>query len=440
MSDYEERLNRLRARCLENADAIVIYGDREHKGNIMYFLGFDPRFEEALLIVDAEGPPRLIVGNEGMGASYKARPEIERLLCQSFSLMGQDRTTAPNLATVLGKAGLHRGQRVGVVGCKYLSEQEGIPGRLNTAVPSFIIEAIQSALGDSGLVTDVTEDVMDPFDGLRLRTSLAQVAEFEYAASLAAEYVRSIWEGAEVGMSELEASSLMGITGYPLSTDITVIAGREDLVPMRSPTSRKIHRGDALVVGVALWGGASVRAGVVVEDVGELDPELDGYLDFVGWYFRAIRRWHETVRVGVTGSEVYQAVMDELDGGPLSLMVNPGHAIDWEGWVHSPFSSEGNRPLGSGLMFQCDMIPVGDVPFMSWTCNVEDAVCVADEQFRAELYSTYPDVGLRIDARREFLESALEIHPSPDLLPLSNIPAYFAPLVLSRERVLSFAA
>lgn len=96
VSDYEERLNRLRARCLENADAIVIYRDREHKGNIMYFLGFDPRFEEALLIVDAEGPPRLIVGNEGMGASYKARPEIERLLCQSFSLMGQDRTSEGN--------------------------------------------------------------------------------------------------------------------------------------------------------------------------------------------------------------------------------------------------------------------------------------------------------------------------------------------------------
>ena len=58
VSDYEERLSRLRARCLENADAVVIYGDREHKGNMMFFLGFDPRFEKALLIVDAEGAPR----------------------------------------------------------------------------------------------------------------------------------------------------------------------------------------------------------------------------------------------------------------------------------------------------------------------------------------------------------------------------------------------
>ncbi len=30
---------------------LVVYGDREHFGNIMYLTNFDPRFEEALLII-----------------------------------------------------------------------------------------------------------------------------------------------------------------------------------------------------------------------------------------------------------------------------------------------------------------------------------------------------------------------------------------------------
>ena len=32
-------------------DHIVVWGDREHSANIAYLTGFDPRFEEAVLIV-----------------------------------------------------------------------------------------------------------------------------------------------------------------------------------------------------------------------------------------------------------------------------------------------------------------------------------------------------------------------------------------------------
>ena len=52
--------------------ALIVYGDREHAANLTYLTGFDPRFEEALLILvktpDSETrKPILVVGNEGWG-------------------------------------------------------------------------------------------------------------------------------------------------------------------------------------------------------------------------------------------------------------------------------------------------------------------------------------------------------------------------------------
>src|SRR5664279_4264925 len=69
---YRARLKRLveRARA-EGDDVFVVYGDREHFPNLTYLTGYDPRFEESLLIIDlrryGEQKPLLLVGNEGMG-------------------------------------------------------------------------------------------------------------------------------------------------------------------------------------------------------------------------------------------------------------------------------------------------------------------------------------------------------------------------------------
>ena len=52
------RLARLRQRMDERGfDRLVVYADREHSANMSYLTGFDPRFEEALLIVGPDGEP-----------------------------------------------------------------------------------------------------------------------------------------------------------------------------------------------------------------------------------------------------------------------------------------------------------------------------------------------------------------------------------------------
>jgi len=46
---------------------LVVYGDREHFANLAWLTGFDPRFEEALLIISRRRNPLLVVGNECKG-------------------------------------------------------------------------------------------------------------------------------------------------------------------------------------------------------------------------------------------------------------------------------------------------------------------------------------------------------------------------------------
>ena len=40
-----------RAAARSSLDAFVVYGDREHAANVAYLSGYDPRFEETLLIL-----------------------------------------------------------------------------------------------------------------------------------------------------------------------------------------------------------------------------------------------------------------------------------------------------------------------------------------------------------------------------------------------------
>ncbi|MDD4220355.1 MAG: aminopeptidase P family N-terminal domain-containing protein, partial [Sphaerochaetaceae bacterium] len=50
----------------EGLTHLLIYADREHFANLHYFTGFDPRFEEALLILAPDKKPLLLLGNEGV--------------------------------------------------------------------------------------------------------------------------------------------------------------------------------------------------------------------------------------------------------------------------------------------------------------------------------------------------------------------------------------
>src|SRR5439155_1672131 len=117
--EYERRIAALRARV--EADAIVVYGDREHFANLAFLCGLDPRFEEALLVL-GDGKPTLILGTEDIALASLVPVEVEVLHCPSLGLMGQDRAQGLRLGEALERAGA-RG-RVAIVGWKYFEPDE----------------------------------------------------------------------------------------------------------------------------------------------------------------------------------------------------------------------------------------------------------------------------------------------------------------------------
>src|SRR5215210_4202704 len=72
-----------------DADWVAVYGDREHFANITFLCGFDPRFEEALLLLSRD-TRILIVGLEGLAYSCLLTVDLDVRLCPTFGLMGQD--------------------------------------------------------------------------------------------------------------------------------------------------------------------------------------------------------------------------------------------------------------------------------------------------------------------------------------------------------------
>ncbi len=98
-----------RATAEAGLDALIVYADREHFANLCYLTGYDPRFEESLLLLVPGRAPTLLVGNEGAAYAKVVPPAVEVLLYQTLSLVGQDRSASPPLANILRGAGIGRG-------------------------------------------------------------------------------------------------------------------------------------------------------------------------------------------------------------------------------------------------------------------------------------------------------------------------------------------
>ena len=63
-----------------DVDQVVVYADREHAASLVYLCNFDPRFEEALLVL-AGGRRTLIVGKEGVGYAPVVPIEVDVVCC-----------------------------------------------------------------------------------------------------------------------------------------------------------------------------------------------------------------------------------------------------------------------------------------------------------------------------------------------------------------------
>jgi len=436
---YMARLDLLRERAREQGfKYYIVYGDREHFANITYLTGFDPRFEESLLIVDSsrEEDPVILVGNEGWGylGISPIRDGLRGVLFQSFSLMGQERSEARPLVEILREEGLSDGTRVGVAGWKYFTPREFPDHETVLEVPSYIADALRALCGHEN-VRNGGSILMDSSRGLRAVNDVDQLAWFEYAASHTSQAVRDVIFGLRPGMTEFDAVRLMGLNGLPLSAHLMLSSGPRAFMGLPSPSSRVIERGDPFTTAYGAWGALNSRAGFVVEDEGELPSEIRDYVDkLVAPYFEAVTGWYERVGVGASGGELYRVIHDRIGDPFFGVSLNPGHLIHLDEWVNSPVYEGSEERLVSGMALQVDVIPATGTSY--FTTNIEDGIALADEGLREEFSSRYPEAWGRIEARRDFMEEHLGISLREDVLPFSNIPGYLPPFLLSPHRAM----
>jgi hypothetical protein len=430
---YAKRLERLRARAEQQGyDRLVIYADREHSANLVFLTGFDPRFEEAILVLGPDAEPAILVGNECWGMAGAAPLPMRRHMFQDLSLPSQPRNRSRRLGEILADEGIGPGSRVGVVGWKTYSEPS------MSDAPSYLVDEVRRLVGDSGAVENATDVLIGAADGLRVINDLEQLAVLEHAACRTSSGVRSLLEGLRPGMTEREAVALLGWDGTPLSCHLMLTAGERARLGLLSPGDRVIERGDRFTVAFGIWGALNCRAGFVVEDPSELPEGIRDYVErLVGPYFEAVAEWYGALRVGQVGGALNDIVARHLGDPFFGIFLNPGHQIHLDEWVNSPITPGSSIELRSGMAFQVDIIPATGSDY--FTTNIEDGVALADEALRDAFAARYPEAWSRIQARRRFMDDALGITLHPDVLPFANIPAYLPPFLLRPDRVMTLA-
>jgi hypothetical protein len=428
---YVARLERTRERlAARGLDLLLVYADREHSANLSWLTGFDPRFEEAVLIVGPDGDPAVLVGNECFGTAGAAPLPMRRHLVQDLSLTDQPRDRSRPLADILADEGIVRGARVGVAGWKTYARRDWLEA------PAFLVDTLRELVGADGSVENASDLFIDAATGLRTSNEVEQLIAFEYASCHTSEGVKRLLRGLRPGLTEQQGVALLGWNGMPLSCHLMLTAGPRAALGLLSPGDRVIERGDPFTTAYGVWGSLTCRAGFVVADAAELSEGIRDYVErLVAPYFEAVAEWYGALHVGQTGGTL-QEIVDRRLGDPFfGIFLNPGHLLHLDEWVASPVSAASTTALRSGTAMQCDIIPATGTPY--FTTNIEDGIALADEGLRQELAARDPALWSRVEARRAFMREALGIEIHEEVLPLSNIPAWLPPFLLDTSRVMT---
>ena len=433
---YRERFARFVSRCRAmGLHAVMVYGDREHSANISYLTGFDPRFEEALLIVPPTGDPAILTGPENQGFAKAAPIDANVVLYPPFGLLGQDRSKTPPLEDLLKACGISAGSAVGVIGWKYFGRQEAPAPETWFEIPSYLVDAIRQVTGTSGRVVNAATVLMHPSDGMRAVNEIEQLAAFEFAACHTSSAVRRVVRGVRVGMREFDAARLLAPLGLPLSCHTMLSSGPRAALGFGSPGSRVIQHGDPITVAYGVAGALNCRAGWMISQESELPAEAGNYIErLAAPYYATVAEWYEGLGIGVPGGVLFERVANRLGDPFFGVFLNPGHLIHLDEWMNTPIYRGSIEPLASGQAIQVDVIPATGTPY--FTSNVEDGVALLDEPSRSALAERFPDMWSRIQHRRDFMASALGIRLRPEVLPFSNMPAYLTPFFLSPEHAM----
>ena len=417
---------------------LIIYGDREHFANLAYLTGFDPRFEEALLIIGHQDHPLLVVGNECEGyltvsPLYVAgKLRYERF--QPFSLLNQPRDNSRLIRDIFADEDIGEGCAVGCVGWKYFADSEHPDGAHAIDLPAYLVDTLRDLAGWEDVV-NATGILMNPDDGHRAFCSPAEIAYFEYTNILASEGMKRMLFGIREGMTDHELAVLAEFNGEPLGCHMTLVTGDNRDRGLSGPIGATVRRGDPLSTNICYWGSNSCRAGWIASSPRDLPPDARDYVEnFAGVYFEVMAEWYSLLRIGTRGDVLTRLVGEKLPFDKFGIFLNAGHLIHLDEWVSSPIYPGSDVPIHSGMAVQVDVIPASPVYFST---RMEDGVVIADSHLRRQLREQFPECHARCQARREFMINVLGIEVPEEVLPLANIPAIVPPFFLKPNTVLA---
>ena len=161
---------------------LLIYADREHGANFSYLTGFEPRFEEALLVIHRSGENFLILGNENIKMESNRLISVKAIYCLGFSLPYHPQEEGKTLERCLEQAGIHDGMHIGCVGWKLFIGSKDKECLFD--ILSFIIEAL-CVIDKRGRITNETSIFIDSQKGLRIHVNAEEIVYHEFAAGFA---------------------------------------------------------------------------------------------------------------------------------------------------------------------------------------------------------------------------------------------------------------
>lgn len=427
----QEHRSKIQKAMKENGyDVLVVYADREHGGNYGYLIGFEPRFEESVLVLHSDEKAYLMLGNESLKMAEHARIPVKAVHVPHFSLPCQPMDTENTFLELLRKTGLRKGQKVGVVGWK-LFTGKWEDNRHLFDVPYFIVEGIKNICGDSDMVVNATDLFIHPMYGARIRVNANEIAHYEYASSLASDCIYRVMENIDAGKTELDLADLMSTCGQPLSVQTICATGERFVNAVVEPRDKKVAIGDRVTFTMGLRGGLSHRCGYAVSNKEQMSNEERDYMDNVAIpYYKALTVWYSNVGIGVKAKQIYNEVERIIPKSEFHWLLNPGHYTAGEEWMSSPFYPESEVTLDSGMMLQMDII-INVKGFGG--ANAEDGIVLADRNIREEIKKNYPDLWERFCRRREYMREVLHIPLKECVLPMSTICGYYRPYMLDKE-------
>lgn len=420
-----------RAASVRGYEVIAVYGDREHAANLHWLTGFDPRFEEAILLV-TQDDALLLAGNECL--PYTAiSPLVQAGIirtghCASLSLPSQPRGSR-RLADWLAEA-VPVGAKVGAVGWKWFTLDEVDDPATALDIPAFLADPLRAR---AGRLENATDLLMHPSYGLRARVDAAEIARLEFANHMAAAALRRMVFSFRDGMTDFAAVEAARIGGLPLGCHTTFATGDRADQGLSGPTGQVLRKGNPISFNICHWGANICRAGWVAQSEADLPIRAQGYLeDFVLPYLAAMSDWCALMRPGVFGGDVWSAMQSALPFDTFGVTLNPGHLIGLDEWVSSPIAEGSDIPLASGMAMQMDVIP----GHPDWgSTRMEDGYVIADEALRADLAKRFPRVAARCEARGRFMREVIGLKVPDTLLPLADTCGLIAPFLLDPAQV-----